>query len=152
MKSGGPCRNRTCDHLIKSQVIATKRNGNSVTTKGKKALSRQHARAVLVTRLEVGGRDPFLRQQGKTRLCPLFPGPCFLRDGLGGAGRATPPGALDGWMAGAVYDATGSYTWSYVNAIAFNVMNLTIAVSLLRRYTRLRTNESLENFGAPGGA
>ena len=49
--------------------------------------------------------------------------------------------ALGGWMAGAIYDATGSYTWSYINAIAFNVMNLTIAVSLLRRYTRLRTNE-----------
>jgi MFS family permease len=59
--------------------------------------------------------------------------------------------ALGGWMAGAIYDATGSYTWSYVNAIAFNVMNLTIAASLLRRYSRLRTNESLENFGAPGG-
>ncbi len=59
--------------------------------------------------------------------------------------------ALGGWMAGAIYDATGSYTWSYVNAIAFNVMNLTIAASLLRRYSRLRTSESLENFGAPGG-
>jgi hypothetical protein len=59
--------------------------------------------------------------------------------------------ALGGWMAGAIYDATGSYTWAYVNAIAFNVMNLTIAASLLRRYSRLRTSESLENFGAPGG-
>jgi MFS family permease len=46
--------------------------------------------------------------------------------------------ALGGWMAGAIYDATGGYTWSYVNAIAFNLMNLTIAVSLLRRYQRLR--------------
>ena len=49
--------------------------------------------------------------------------------------------ALGGWMAGAIYDATGSYTWSYVNAIAFNVMNLAIAVFLLRRYRRLRTDE-----------
>jgi hypothetical protein len=46
-------------------------------------------------------------------------------------------------MAGAIYDATGSYTWSYINAIAFNVMNLTIAASLLRRYHRLSTSESV---------
>jgi MFS family permease len=50
--------------------------------------------------------------------------------------------ALGGWMAGAIYDATGSYTWSYVNAIAFNLMNLAIAVSLLRRYQRLRASAS----------
>jgi MFS family permease len=51
--------------------------------------------------------------------------------------------ALGGWMAGAIYDATGSYTWSYVNAIAFNVMNLAIAVSLLRRYSRLQRSEAI---------
>ena len=51
--------------------------------------------------------------------------------------------ALGGWMAGAIYDATGSYTWSYVNAIAFNMMNLIIAASLLRRYSMLRANASL---------
>lgn len=50
--------------------------------------------------------------------------------------------ALGGWMAGAIYDATGSYTWSYLNAIAFNVMNLVVAASLLRRYYRLRTDEA----------
>jgi len=50
--------------------------------------------------------------------------------------------ALGGWMAGAIYDATGSYTWSYVNAIAFNMMNLIIAGSLLYRYRRLRASES----------
>jgi MFS family permease len=52
--------------------------------------------------------------------------------------------ALGGWMAGAIYDATGSYTWSYVNAIAFNMMNLIIAGSLLYRYRRLRASESLQ--------
>ena len=46
--------------------------------------------------------------------------------------------ALGGWMAGAIYDATGSYTLSYVNAIAFNLLNLSIAVALLSRYRRLR--------------
>jgi MFS family permease len=46
--------------------------------------------------------------------------------------------ALGGWMAGTIYDATGSYTWSYVNAIAFNVLNLSIALMLLGRYRRLQ--------------
>lgn len=57
--------------------------------------------------------------------------------------------ALGGWMAGAIYDATGSYTWSYINAIAFNLMNLSIAVALLHRYRRLRESESLENAIVP---
>lgn len=51
--------------------------------------------------------------------------------------------ALGGWMAGAIYDATGSYTWSYLNAVGFNLMNLAIALGLLRRYLRLR------DMGAP---
>jgi MFS family permease len=41
--------------------------------------------------------------------------------------------ALGGWMAGVLYDLTGSYRASFVNAIAFNVANLAIAVWLLRR-------------------
>ena len=49
--------------------------------------------------------------------------------------------ALGGWMAGAIHDATGSYTWSFANAIAFNVLNLIIALSLLNRYRRLRDRE-----------
>ena len=57
--------------------------------------------------------------------------------------------ALGGWMAGVIYDATGSYTWSYINAIAFNMMNLIIAASLLRRYSRLRAHESLGSNRAP---
>jgi MFS family permease len=59
--------------------------------------------------------------------------------------------ALGGWMAGAIYDATGSYTWSYINAIAFNVMNLLIAVLLLRQYSRLKARESLSDRGEPAG-
>ncbi len=41
--------------------------------------------------------------------------------------------ALGAWMAGALYDLTGSYTASYVNAIVFNVLNAAVAVTLLRR-------------------
>jgi MFS family permease len=41
--------------------------------------------------------------------------------------------ALGGWMAGALYDLTGSYTLSFVNAIAFNLLNMAIAAKLLRR-------------------
>ena len=41
--------------------------------------------------------------------------------------------ALGGWMAGALYDLTGSYTASFINAIAFNVLNAAIVVYLARR-------------------
>lgn len=41
--------------------------------------------------------------------------------------------ALGGWMAGILYDLSGSYTLSFLNAIAFNIMNLWIAFFLLRR-------------------
>jgi len=41
--------------------------------------------------------------------------------------------ALGGWMAGALYDLTGSYTVSFLNAIAFNILNMIIAGTLLMR-------------------
>jgi MFS family permease len=41
--------------------------------------------------------------------------------------------ALGGWMAGALYDLTGSYTASFVNAIGFNLLNMAIAAKLLQR-------------------
>ncbi len=41
--------------------------------------------------------------------------------------------ALGGWMAGALFDLTGSYTVSFLNAIAFNVFNMAIAGKLLMR-------------------
>jgi MFS family permease len=44
--------------------------------------------------------------------------------------------ALGGWMAGALYDLSGSYTLSFVNAIAFNVLNMVIALVLLKRSPR----------------
>ena len=41
--------------------------------------------------------------------------------------------ALGAWLAGALYDLTGSYTAAFVNALAFNVVNMAIAGFLLRR-------------------
>jgi len=41
--------------------------------------------------------------------------------------------AFGGWVAGALYDLSGSYTLSFLNAIAFNLLNLAIAASLLLR-------------------
>jgi MFS family permease len=41
--------------------------------------------------------------------------------------------ALGGWMTGAVYDLTGSYRAAFVNGILFNLVNVSIALWLLRR-------------------
>jgi MFS family permease len=41
--------------------------------------------------------------------------------------------ALGGWMAGAIYDLTGSYALALVNGIAWNVMNTAITLWLLHR-------------------
>jgi len=41
-----------------------------------------------------------------------------------------------GWMSGAVFDLTGSYTAAFINGVAWNLVNLTIAVTLLRRTRR----------------
>jgi MFS family permease len=45
--------------------------------------------------------------------------------------------ALGGWLAGEIYDLTGSYTASFANAIAWNVLNLSLVLFLLYR-SRLR--------------
>jgi MFS family permease len=44
--------------------------------------------------------------------------------------------ALGGWMAGAIFDATGSYRAAMWNGIAWNLVNLAIALWLLRRALR----------------
>ena len=51
--------------------------------------------------------------------------------------------ALGGWMSGKVFDLTGSYAAAFVNGIAWNALNVTIAFFLLYR-TRLmrRTREA----------
>ena len=41
--------------------------------------------------------------------------------------------ALGGWMSGKVFDMTGSYQAAFINGIAWNVLNLAIALALLRR-------------------
>ena len=41
--------------------------------------------------------------------------------------------ALGGWMSGAIYDLTGSYRAAFVNGIVFNLLNVSIALFLLRR-------------------
>jgi MFS family permease len=44
--------------------------------------------------------------------------------------------ALGGWMSGKVFDLTGSYHAAFVNGLAWNAVNLTIAFFLLRRTSR----------------
>ena len=41
--------------------------------------------------------------------------------------------ALGGWVSGAIFDLTGSYRAAFMNGIAWNLLNLTIAIWLLRR-------------------
>jgi MFS family permease len=41
--------------------------------------------------------------------------------------------ALGGWVSGAIFDLTGSYRAAFVNGIAWNLLNLSIATWLLRR-------------------
>lgn len=44
--------------------------------------------------------------------------------------------ALGGWLAGMLYDLTGSYTAAFINGIGFNLLNLAIAIVLLQRRRR----------------
>jgi MFS family permease len=44
--------------------------------------------------------------------------------------------ALGGWLSGAIFDWTGSYTAAFVNGLAWNVANLAIVGWLLRRALR----------------
>ncbi|MDH3664007.1 MAG: MFS transporter [Alphaproteobacteria bacterium] len=50
--------------------------------------------------------------------------------------------ALGGWMSGEIYDLTGSYQAAFVNGIAWNLLNMSIAFFLLLgpRFLRLRTS------------
>jgi MFS family permease len=47
--------------------------------------------------------------------------------------------ALGGWLAGAIYDWTGSYAVALVNGIAWNMVNMAIAFWLLQRMRRRAT-------------
>jgi MFS family permease len=44
--------------------------------------------------------------------------------------------ALGGWMSGVIFDLTGSYQAAFVNGILWNLLNVGIAVGLLRRSGR----------------
>ena len=44
--------------------------------------------------------------------------------------------AIGGWLAGALYDLTGSYEIAFINAIGFNIANLAIAGIMRQRVTR----------------
>ena len=39
--------------------------------------------------------------------------------------------AIGGWMSGAIYDLTGSYQMAFLNGIAWNLLNMSIAFWLL---------------------
>jgi MFS family permease len=41
--------------------------------------------------------------------------------------------ALGGWMSGVVFDMTGSYQTAFLNGILWNLLNIAIAIGLLRR-------------------
>jgi MFS family permease len=46
--------------------------------------------------------------------------------------------ALGGWMSGKVFDLTGSYHAAFVNGVAWNLLNLAIAFTLLQRARQRR--------------
>ncbi len=44
--------------------------------------------------------------------------------------------ALGGWMSGVIFDLTGSYRMAFLNGVAWNLVNMAIALALLVRSTR----------------
>ena len=49
--------------------------------------------------------------------------------------------ALGGWMSGKVFDLTGSYHAAFLNGIGWNLLNLVIAVTLLLRLRRKKSEK-----------
>ncbi|RVU35259.1 MFS transporter [Hwanghaeella grinnelliae] len=47
--------------------------------------------------------------------------------------------ALGGWLSGAVYEVTGSYTAAFLNGIGWNLVNILVMVLILLRSGRART-------------
>ena len=60
--------------------------------------------------------------------------------------------ALGGWMSGKVFDLTGSYHAAFINGIAWNLLNLAIAFSLLRRAQRGRAGGAVTTGAVSGSA
>ncbi|WP_395700903.1 MFS transporter [Aquabacterium sp.] len=61
--------------------------------------------------------------------------------------------ALGGWMSGVVFDLTGSYHAAFINGVAWNLLNLTIASTLFLRFQRSlhRRQPLLDHAGDGGG-
>jgi cyanate permease len=51
--------------------------------------------------------------------------------------------ALGGWMSGWVFDVTGSYRAAFLNGIAWNLLNLSIALWLVMRSRSMARRASL---------
>jgi cyanate permease len=51
--------------------------------------------------------------------------------------------ALGGWLSGKIFDMTGSYHAAFVNGIAWNLLNFSIAFFLLRRSAASRTSSAV---------
>jgi len=45
---------------------------------------------------------------------------------------------LGGWMSGAIFDYFGSYQAAFLNGLAWNLLNLVIALALMTRSLRQR--------------
>ena len=50
--------------------------------------------------------------------------------------------ALGGWMSGAIFDLTGSYKAAFLNGTLWNLVNLSIALLLLKRSLKRSSPES----------
>ncbi|MCI4427897.1 MAG: MFS transporter [Burkholderiales bacterium] len=50
--------------------------------------------------------------------------------------------ALGGWMSGAIFDATGSYRAAFLNGLAWNLLNVSIVLTLLWRARRTTGSRS----------
>ena len=55
--------------------------------------------------------------------------------------------ALGGWMSGAIFDLTGSYRAAFLNGIAWNLLNMSIAFWLL--LGRLRPRPAPPDYSGP---
>ena len=53
--------------------------------------------------------------------------------------------AIGGWMSGVIFDWTGSYQAAFLNGIAWNLVNMAIALWLLLRGSRDRARLATQN-------
>ena len=119
-----------CDHiggrltlLLGSSLQALARSSSCPSTDSPRSTSCRRCSAF-------PGRDRARLRRHRPRV--LSPEEAGLRVGI--VLMATVFGmALGGWMSGVIFDLTGSYHAAFLNEIVWNVLNLAIAVGLLRR-------------------